>query len=74
MSFYRTLGPLGVSTGLIPDRLQLGNAVLQHQIGKIGHAIFNGVVEPLELGVCFGRPLGQFGDMRGLWAANTDKR
>src|SRR5260370_42093279 len=39
-SFQRTLGPLRVSACLIADGLQLGNAVFQHRVGKIGHAIF----------------------------------
>ena len=29
--FDRTLGPLCIGAGLIPDGLQLGNAILQHQ-------------------------------------------
>ena len=60
----RTLGPLSVGAGLIADGLQLGNSVLQHRVGKIGDAVLDRVVEPLELGVGFGRPLAQFGDMR----------
>jgi hypothetical protein len=53
----RTLGPLSVGAGLISRRLQLGNAVPQHGVGKIGDAVLDRVVEPLELGVCLGRPL-----------------
>ncbi len=62
--FKRTLGPLCVGVGLIANGLQLGNAALQHRVGKIGNAVLDGVVEPLELGVDFGRTLAQFGDMR----------
>lgn len=51
-SFYRALGPLSIGSGLIADRFQCGIAILQHQVGKIGDAVLNGVVEPLELGVC----------------------
>jgi hypothetical protein len=57
LPFYRALGPLSVSVGLIADSLQLGNTVLQQRVGKIGDAILDGVVEPLELGVDFGRAL-----------------
>ncbi len=63
--FKGTLGPLRIGVGLFADGLQLGNAVLQHRVGEIGDAIFDGVVEPLELGVRFGRTLAQGGDMRG---------
>jgi hypothetical protein len=62
--FKRTLSALSVGVGLIPDGLQLGNAVLQHRVGKIGDAVLDGVVEPLELRVDFGRALAQFGDVR----------
>jgi hypothetical protein len=47
-----------------PARIHGGNAVLQHGVGKIGDAVLDGVVEPLELGVRFGRTLAQFGDLR----------
>jgi hypothetical protein len=46
----RTLGPLSVGAGLIADRLQLGNAVLQHRVGEVGDAVLDRVVEPLEFG------------------------
>ena len=59
----RFLGALCVSAGLIADGLELGNAVLQHWVGEIGNAVLDGVVEPLELGFCFGRTLAQFGNM-----------
>lgn len=51
-SFYRALGPLSIGSGLIADRFQFGIAILQHQVEEIGDAVLNGVVEPLELGVC----------------------
>jgi hypothetical protein len=60
----RTLSPLCVSTGLIANRLQLGNAILQQRIREIGDAVLDGVVQPLEFGVCLGRTLAKFGDMR----------
>ena len=62
--FKRTLGALFVGVGLIADGLQFRNAALQHRVSKIGDAILDGVVEPLELGVDLGRMLAQFGDMR----------
>jgi len=34
--FYGVLGPLCVSAGLVADRLELGNSVLQHRVGEIG--------------------------------------
>jgi len=40
LSIFRTLCPFSVSTGLIADRLQLGNAILQYQAGEIGDAVF----------------------------------
>src|SRR3981189_3715586 len=62
--FYGVLGSLCVSAGLVADRLELGNSVLQHRVGEIGDAVLDRVVEPLEFGVCFARSLAQFGDMR----------
>jgi hypothetical protein len=49
----RSIAPsaLGVSTGPVPDRLQLGDTILQHQVREIGDTVFDGVVEPFELGV-----------------------
>lgn len=60
----RILGALCVGASLIPDRLQLRNSVLQHRVGEIGAAVLDRIVNPLELGVCLGPPLAQFGDMR----------
>jgi hypothetical protein len=59
----RTLGPLSVSTGLIADGFQFNNAILQHRVGEIGNAVLDRVVEPLELGVRFGRSLAQCGNV-----------
>jgi hypothetical protein len=55
--------PLSVGTGLVPDRLQLRNAILRHQVGQIGDTVFDGVMETLELGVGLGRPRPQLGDI-----------
>ena len=60
----RILGPLCVGAGLIADRLELGNTVLQHRVRKIRDAVFDRIIEPLEFGICFARALAQFGDMR----------
>jgi hypothetical protein len=56
-AFHRILGPLSVKAGLVARGLQFTGAVLQHGIGQIGNTILDGVVEPLEFGVCFGRAL-----------------
>jgi len=58
-------GPLSVGAGLVSGGLQLSNAVLQQGVSEIGNAVLDGVVEPLEPGVRFGRSLAQCGDMRG---------
>src|SRR6267143_2633061 len=60
----RFLGPLCVKAGLIARGHQFTDAVLQQGIGEIGDAVLDGVVKPLEFGVCLSRPLAQFGDMR----------
>jgi hypothetical protein len=60
----RVLGPFCVSAGLIADRLELRNSLLQHRVREIGDAVLDRVVEPLELGVCFACSLTQLGDMR----------
>ncbi|WP_312014287.1 MULTISPECIES: hypothetical protein [unclassified Bradyrhizobium] len=60
----RALGPLCVSTGLIPDALQLGHALLEQRIGDVSDPVFDRVVQPLELGFRLGRTLSQFGNMR----------
>jgi hypothetical protein len=62
-SIYCTLGPLGVGAGMIADRLQFSDALLQHEVGEIGDAVLDRVIESLELGVGLGRPLPQLGDM-----------
>jgi hypothetical protein len=53
----RTFAPLSVGAGLVSGGLQLGDAVFQQRVGEIGNAILDCVVEPLELGVRFGRAL-----------------
>jgi hypothetical protein len=42
----RIFGPLCVRAGLIADRLELGDSLLQHRVGEIGDAVLNRVVEP----------------------------
>jgi hypothetical protein len=64
LSFYRAIGALCVGTGLVTDRLQLAYAVLQHQVGQIGHPVFDGVIESLELGSGLGRPQQPSPDQR----------
>jgi hypothetical protein len=59
-----TFGPLCVCAGLIADGLQLGHTLLERRIGHASDAIFDGVVEALELGFRFGCTLAQFGNMR----------
>lgn len=56
-SIRRTVSPLSVGAGLVPDRLQLGNSVLQHRVGEVDDAVFDRVVKSLELGVRFCRAL-----------------
>lgn len=41
--------------GLVARGLQFTDAVLQHGVGEIGDAILDGVLQPLEFGVCLGR-------------------
>ncbi|QQO37139.1 hypothetical protein JJC00_16935 [Bradyrhizobium diazoefficiens] len=60
----RVLGPLRVKAGLVARGLQFTDAVLQHGIGQISDAILDGIVQPLEFGICLGRPLAQFGNVR----------
>ena len=63
-AFNRVLGPLCVKAGLVARRFEFGDTVLQHRVGEIGDAVLDGVVEPLKFGVCLGRSLAQFGDVR----------
>jgi hypothetical protein len=37
------LGPLCVGAGLIADRLELRNSVLEHRVGQIGDAVLDRV-------------------------------
>ncbi|WP_366145826.1 hypothetical protein [Bradyrhizobium sp.] len=60
----RLLGPLCVKACLISRGLQFSDAVLQHRIRQIGDAVLDGVVQPLEFGVCLRRPLAQVGNVR----------
>ena len=62
--FDRILGPLRVKAGLVARGLQFTDAVLQHGVREIGDTVLDGVVEPLEFGICLGRPLAQFGNVR----------
>ena len=64
---------------LVADGLQLGHTLLEHRIGDVGDPVFDRVVEPLELGVCFGTALAQFGDvhrpaLRALFTAVEQAR
>jgi hypothetical protein len=59
------LGALRVGADLIADGRELGYAVFQHRVGKVGDAIFDRAVQPLELRLALGRTLAQFGDMGG---------
>ncbi len=54
---------VGVDSRLIPDGSQLGDALLEPWIGKIGDAMLDGFIEPHQLGVGFGCPLAQLGDV-----------
>ena len=47
-AFQRSGGTPGVGLGLIADRLQTGDTVLEGWIVQIGYARFNGVIEALE--------------------------
>ena len=49
--------------GLIADRLEAGDALLQRRGVEIGHAALDGVVEPLEPQVGLRGALVQFGKM-----------
>lgn len=60
----RFLGPLCVEAGLIARGLQFTDAVLQQGIGEIGNVILDGVIEPLEFGICLGLALTWVGNVR----------
>ncbi|WGJ15143.1 hypothetical protein QEV83_02210 [Methylocapsa sp. D3K7] len=62
-AFRHGLGVIGVGLGLIADRLEDGDSLLERRIVQIGDAGLDGVIEPLQPQFCFGRPLVQFGDM-----------
>jgi hypothetical protein len=53
----RVLGPLCVGAALVANGLQLDRALLEHRIGDVGDSVFDGVLQPLELSLCFGRTL-----------------
>lgn len=55
---------LGIASGLITDRGQLGYAILERGIAHIDHAVFDGLVQPLELGFGLGGPALQIGDVQ----------
>jgi hypothetical protein len=48
---------------LVADRLEPHDALLQRQVGQIGDAGLDRVLQPLEPEVGFGRPFVQFGDV-----------
>ena len=62
-AFHHRVGALGVGLGLIADRLQAGDALLQRRVVQIGDAGLDGVIEPLEPQVGLGGALVQFGDV-----------
>ncbi|MFO1158066.1 MAG: hypothetical protein U1E60_04440 [Reyranellaceae bacterium] len=49
--------------GLIADRLEACDALLQRWIVEIGNAGIDGVIEPLQAQVGSSRPLVQLGDV-----------
>jgi hypothetical protein len=64
-----SLCPLGVALGLIPDRLEAVDAVLEGGVVDIGNTLFNGVVKALQSQVRFRRAFAEFGDMRAATLA-----
>ncbi|KRR16423.1 hypothetical protein CQ14_16245 [Bradyrhizobium lablabi] len=60
----RFLGPLRVKAGLVARSLQFTDAVFQHGVREIGDTVLDRIVQPLEFGVCLGRPLAQFGNVQ----------
>ena len=62
-AFRHRLGAVGVGLGLIADRLQAGDALLQRRVVQVGDADLDGVIEPLEPQIGLGGALVQFGDM-----------
>jgi len=62
-AFQSGLSAHGVGLGLIPDRLQFSDALLQAGVAEIGDTGLDGVIEPLEPKVCFRGTLVQLGDM-----------
>ena len=51
-------------SGPVARGLQFSNSVLLQMIGQIGDAILVGVLGSFEFGVCLGRLLAQFGNVR----------
>jgi len=49
-------GPLRVGPGLVADRGQFSDAILQRRVGQIGDAGLDRVIQALELGLRLGRP------------------
>jgi hypothetical protein len=62
-AFQSGLGARGVGLGLIADRLQPGDALLQAGVAQIGDTGFDGVIEPPEPEVSLRGALVQLGDM-----------
>jgi hypothetical protein len=56
----RDLGAVGVSFGLVADRLEAGDTLFHGVVVQIGHAGFDDVVEAIEALVGFGDALVQF--------------
>ncbi|MGB3866950.1 MAG: hypothetical protein WBA29_15115 [Xanthobacteraceae bacterium] len=59
----RRLGSLGVGLGLIPNRLEAGDALFRHPVVLIDHTGLDGVKEPVDPLVGLGDPLVKFGEV-----------
>jgi len=57
------LGARGIDLGLIPCRLEAGDALPQIGVVQFGYAVLDGIVQPLEPRVGLGSPLIEFADV-----------
>ena len=62
-AFRHRLCALGVGLGLIADRLQASDALLQRRVVQVGDTGLDGVIEPLETQIGLGGALVQFSNM-----------
>jgi hypothetical protein len=62
-AFRHRLGAVGIGLGLIADRFQAHDALLQRRVFQAGDAALDGVVQPLEPQICLGGALVQFRDV-----------